>query len=90
MDIEKPKHYRAIKVKYMPFSKKDCSNIKITDERCDQSITIGKSIFRGNSLLQAIEYLIDKGFNVIGYGQMKDHYIVFCDNWDDQFIYLNK
>ena len=33
MIVEKSKHYRAIKLKFMPATDYKCSKIKLTDER---------------------------------------------------------
>lgn len=90
MIVEKSKHYRAIKLKFMPATDYKCSRIKLTDERFEQSKTIGVNYKYDNILEQAIDYLIDKGFNVIGHGGMKYHYIVFCDNWGDKCIKLKE
>jgi hypothetical protein len=75
------KHYRGIKVKYLGATDFRGARIKLIDERFEQSKTINYSYLGGHTLDQAIEYLSDNGFNVIGYSEMKDEYVIFCDNW---------
>ena len=42
------------------------SRIKITDERFEESITLSYDYKYNNGIEQAIEYLSNKGFNLIG------------------------
>ena len=81
-------HYRGIKVKYIGATNYKGSRIKITDERFDQSKIIDYSYKYGNVLDQSIDYLQNNGFNIIGYSEMKNDYIIFCDNWGDDCIKL--
>lgn len=84
MISEKLKHYRGIKVKYLEGS----SRIKLTDERFEQSKIIDYDYNGGYTLDQAIDYLDKNGFNIVGYSEMKNEYIIFCDNWGDSCIKL--
>ena len=42
----------------------------------------------GNSQEQALEYLLEKGFNVVSRASELENYIFFCDNWGKDFIEL--
>lgn len=77
--------YRGIKVKYISRS----SKIKLTDERFNESKRIAYKYTGGNTLEQAIDYLAKNGFKIVGCAEMKNEYIVFCDNWGDKCIRLN-
>lgn len=80
------KHYRGIKAKYFG----DKSRIKLTDERFDQSKILDYScgIISGNVLYEAIDYLSKNGFKIVGYSEMKNDYVILCDNWGDDCIKL--
>jgi len=80
----KPKHYRALKVKYLGNSVR----IKLIDEQFGESKIIDYCDQGGNMLCQAIKFLLSNGFNVVGHGEMKDCYIIFCDNWGDECVTL--
>ena len=88
MTSETKKHCRGFKVKYLgPTNYKD-SRIKITDERFEQSKVIDFRHEYNNTLDQAIDYLERNGFNIIGYSEMKNGYIIICDNWGQNCIKL--
>lgn len=80
------KHYRAIKAKYLG----DTSRIKLTDEQFGQSKILDYSCktICGSLLDEAIDYLEKNGFNIVGYSEMKNDYVIFCDNWGDDCIKL--
>jgi hypothetical protein len=84
MISEKSKHYRGIKVEFNAMK----SEIKLTDERFGQSKKITYKGNGGHTLEQAIDYLVNNGFNVIGHAEMKNEYIIFCDNWGDSCVKL--
>lgn len=86
MTNETKKHYRGIKAKYLG----DKSRIKLTDERFDQSKILDYScgIISGNVLYEAIDYLSKNGFKIVGYSEMKNDYVILCDNWGDDCIKL--
>ncbi len=80
------KHYRGIKVKFLGATTYKGSRIKLTDERFDESKTIEYKHTGGDTLDQAIDYLMKNGFKIKGYSEMKNEYIVFCDNWGGIFF----
>jgi hypothetical protein len=88
MTNETKKHYRGIKVKYFGPTKHQGSRIRITDELFDQSRIIGFSYKYDNVPYQAIDYLAKNGFNIVGYSEMANDYMIFCDNWGDDCIQL--
>jgi len=75
------KHYRGIKVKFLTTTNCLEPRIELIDERFNQSKTINYNYIGELVFVQAIDYLIKHGFNVVGYFEMKNEYIVFCDNW---------
>ena len=81
-------HYRGIKIKYLGATDYRGSRIKLTDERFSQSKTINYSYNSGHTIDQAIDYLNNNGFKVVGYSEMKNDYVIFCDNWGDDCIKL--
>lgn len=38
---------------------------------------------------QALDYLTNNGFNIIGYSELKNGYVIFCDNWGSDCVELN-
>jgi len=78
------KHYRGIKITYLEAT----NRIKFTDEWFEQSKIINFGYKYENTLDQAIDYLSNNGFNIIGYSEMKSDYVIFCDNWGDNCIKL--
>ena len=82
------KHCRGIKVKYLGPTNYRGSRIKLTDERFSQSKTIDFSFNYSHKLDNAIDYLTTNGFKIIGYSEMKNDYMIFCDNWGDACIKL--
>ena len=88
MISEKSKHYRGIKVKYRGATDHKGSRTKLADERFEQSRIINYNHKYNNVLEQAIDYLSNNGFNVIGHAEMKNEYIIFCDNWGDSCVKL--
>ena len=81
------KHYRGLEVKFLPPTNTKGSRVKITDKRNHKSVTIPYD-YRTDSLNTAVNYLAEKGFNIIGFIDMDDHYVVLCDNWGDDFLHI--
>lgn len=84
------KHYRAFKIKYLGATNYKGSRIKITDERFDQSKIINYSAKYNHTLEQAIDFLKNNGFNIVGYSEMKNGHVIFCDNWGNDCIKLKE
>ena len=79
-------HYRGVKVKFLRATNCRGSRIKLTDEWLNQSKTIEYKHTRDDTFDQAIDYLMKNGFKIKGYSEMKNEYIVFCDNWGGIFF----
>ncbi len=84
MKKETKKHYRGIKVNYLAAT----DRVKLTDDRFEQSKFIDFEYEYSNTLDQALDYLSKNGFNIVGYAEMKNDYVIFCDNWGDDCIKL--
>ena len=61
------KNYHLFTVKYLGATNTKGARIKITSERFEQSITLSKD-YSVEATEQAINYLNDKGFNIVGRG----------------------
>lgn len=61
------KNYHTLTVKYLGATNNQGARIKITSERFEQSIILSRE-YSTESTEQAINYLNDKGFNIIGRG----------------------
>jgi len=74
---------RAIRVKYLPPTNYQGSRIKISEERFNtiDKLTIPFSYLIGNGTQQAIQYLEEKGINLIGKAELKNETILFSDSW---------
>lgn len=75
------KDYIGIRVKFLGATNYKSARIKLIDERFSQSKTINYKHTGGYILDQAIDCLVENGYNIVGYSEMKNEYIVFCDNW---------
>ena len=60
------KNMQSMKIKFMGATNTKGSRIKITDERFEESVTLCYDYKYNNGIEQAIEYLTNKGFNLIG------------------------
>lgn len=95
------KKLRSIQVKYVPATNYKPSRIKLYDswehESYKQDIERKpkyKKIIHYNQSLdanminQAIHYLVGIGFNIVGYSELGDSYMIHVDNWGENYIAL--
>ena len=85
------KNMRTIRVKYLPATNNKCSRIKLTEQRFQitDTVTLSYDYRIGNGTEQAIEYLQNKGINILGKSDVKGETILFSDSWqmgDNDFI----
>ena len=86
-------NYRQIRVKFVAPTNHRGARVKIyepkryNDDKVS-SVTLSYSYEVGDIEQQAINYLIDKGFNIVCRASDVDAYILLCDNWGDNFIEL--
>ena len=85
---ENIKHLRAFIVRYLGPTNTRGSRVKITDKRNDRHKTIPYRYTTDSALETAIEYLGERGFNVVAYGDIGNANVVLCDNWGNEFIKL--
>ena len=84
------KHYRGIEAKIMPYSNRFTNHVKLTDRRNNKSVYIDAVDSINTTLDSAENWLKNKGFNIIGYAELKESYIILVDNWGNDFIELKK
>lgn len=95
------KKLKSIEVKYLGVTDTKPSRIKFYDSHEHEaqkmfSDRTGKyqkiiSYNQGSSdnlLDQAIHYLSEIGFKIVGYSEMKDSYLIHVNNWDEKHITL--
>lgn len=85
---KKSKKYRAISIKYMGATNSKPSRIKFNDELFDQSKIISVSCSYNSIIDQGLDYLTNNGFNVVGYSELNNGYVIFCDNWAEDCLKL--
>ena len=81
--METVDNMRAIRVKYLPPTNYKGSRIKIIEERFERvdTFTMPFDYAIGNGTKQAIQYLQNKGINLIGKSELKGETILFSDSW---------
>ena len=84
---------RQIKVKYLGATNNRGSRVCIYEPKRYQTESTKRVYLPycyrlGNIQEQALEYLIEKGFNVVSRGSEVENYIFFCDNWGEDFLEL--
>jgi len=66
------------------------SEIKRYQEQKNNSITLDYNYQIGDVLSQGLEYLEKKGAKIVGYSSTVNEYLIFCDNWSDEYLTLKK
>lgn len=64
------------------------ARVRIKSDLQSQSITIpynNEPSEMGNPRIEAIKWLEKNGFPIIGYGEIKDHYIIIVDAVNNEF-----
>ena len=85
------KNMRAIRVKYLPPTNNKGSRMKLTEQmyQTSDTVTLSYDYAIGNGTEQAIQYLQNKGINLIGKSDVQGETILFSDSWqigDNDFI----
>ena len=85
---------RQIKVKYISPTDHKGSRVCIYEPKRYNSdktkrVYLSYNYAIGNIQDQAYQYLIDKGFNVVSRASEFENYILFVDNWADDFIEID-
>ena len=77
---------RVINCKYLGPTNTQGSRIKISDHHFKESVTIPYDYSFSNALEGAVNYLIDKGFDVVGFNSEchKTEYIIIIKNWNSE------
>jgi hypothetical protein len=79
--MENLKNYHALTIGYVGATNHRGSRIRIKSDRFEQSILIPYDYEFSNTLEGAQKYLIDKGFNLVGQGELKDAYLLLTDTF---------
>jgi len=81
--INEVKNMRAIRVKYLAATNNKGSCIKLTEQlyQTTDTVTLSYDYAIGNGTEQAIQYLQNKGINIIGKSDVKGETILFSDSW---------
>lgn len=66
------------------------SEVKRYQEQKNNSVTLSYNYDIDNTFYQGIEYLEKKGAKIVGFSSTINEYLVFCDNWSDEYITLKK
>ena len=93
MKTLKEKYYsitntRAIKVKYISPTNNRGSRIKLTDDYLSerkQSVFLSYDYSIGDIAQQALQFLLDRGFDVIARASNEKEYIFLVNNWNDNY-----
>ena len=85
------KNMRAIRVKYLAPTNHKGSRIKLTEQmyQTADTVTLSYDYAIGNGTEQAIQYLQNKGINLLGKSDIQGETILFSDSWqtgDNDFI----
>lgn len=86
-------NYRQIKVKFVAPTNHNGARVKIWENKrySDQKndiIFLPLNYEISDVQQQCADYLKEKGFNIVGRASEVDYYILFVDNWGDEFINL--
>jgi hypothetical protein len=85
------KNMRAIRVKYLPPTNHKGSRIKLIEQMYEtaDTVTLSYDYAIGNGTEQAMQYLQNKGINILGKSNIQGETILFSDSWqtgDNDFI----
>ena len=77
------KNMRAIRVKFLGATNNKGTRIKIIEQRYQttDTVTLSYNYAIGNGTEQAIQYLQNKGINLLGKSDIQDETILFSDSW---------
>jgi hypothetical protein len=77
------KNMRAIRVKYLAPTNHKGARIKLTEQMYQTAdiVTLSYDYAIGNGTEQAIQYLQNKGINLLGKSDIQGETILFSDSW---------
>lgn len=82
-------NYHILKVSHVPPNNRNYeARVRIKSDLQERSITIpytNEPSEMGNPRIEAIKYLEKNGFPIVGYGEIKDHYIIIVDAVNGSF-----
>ena len=78
-------NYHLIEARYIGATNSRGSRVKLVSARFEQSITIPYNYEFNNARDIAIDWLQSNGHNVIGSGEVGNHYVIVVDHIDHSF-----
>lgn len=75
-------NYHILELKYLPATNTKGTRLKIKSHRFKDSTTIHRDYQYDNFSDQAIDFLTEKGFNIIGKGEVVNSDILITDTFD--------
>ena len=79
------KNYHLIEARYLGPTETKGSRVKLASARFEQSITIPYNYEFNNARDIAIDYLEKEGHNVVGSGEVGNHYVIVVDAVEHEF-----
>lgn len=82
-------------IKFLGATNNRGSRVKITElkryqDQKNNSIVLDYDYQIGDVLTQGIDYLEKKGAKILGYSSTVNEYLIFCNNWGDEYLTLKK
>ena len=82
-------------IKTLPATNNNGTRVKIAEikrynNQKNNSVTLSYNHEIDNPFYQGLEYLEKVGAKIIGYSSNTNEYLVFCNNWGDDYITLKK
>lgn len=83
-------NFRIFKIAYVASTNTRGPQIKIIESKRfmgnkTKTVTLSFDYGIGDILQQVINYLIERGFNIVGRASDSDYYYVFANNWGEDF-----
>lgn len=90
MKTQDVKNFRIFKIAYVPPTNYKGAGVRITETKRyndDKTKTVTESYCyeTGDILQQGIDFLTEKGFNIVGRASDINTYYIFADNWGENF-----
>ena len=95
MEIQEIQNYRKFNISYLSPTDYRGARVKISEPKRynnDKTVSVILSYCyeTGDIAKQALDYLLDLGFNPVARCSEYKYYTILCDNWANEFITLKK
>lgn len=83
-------NFRVFKISYLPVTNSKGARVKIIETKRynndkTRTVILSYCYETGDILQQGINFLTEKGFNIVGRASDINSYFVFADNWGENF-----